>query len=239
MQLSADVTVTGHELGHYRRRGRSRRHRQTQRGTPVWKTSICHLLRFQINQPARAPRTSNELEDRSTGERGERTNLHRNRQKGLRKENRNLKRFSDVEDIKLPISSVCYSHGCRHWDRADSRIWTLCHRKTINTQTHKHTGISLKTKKAPNLKLILFAIKHTQTQLQFNFTAAQTDDSTFSLTVPCSNLTNHCRYRDEPAAREVSHYHHDDHLKEKSSRGVVIESCVDFMSALNCQTTRR
>lgn len=72
MQLSADVTVTGHELGHYRRRGRSRRHRQTQRGTPVWKTSICHLLRFQINQPARAPRTSNELEDRSTGERGER-----------------------------------------------------------------------------------------------------------------------------------------------------------------------
>lgn len=163
MQLSADVTVTGHELGHYRRRGRSRRHRQTQRGTPVWKTSICHLLRFQINQPARALRTSNELQDRSTGERGEREGkLHRNRQKGLRKENRNLKRFSDVEDIKLLISSVCYSHAAV---TADSRIWTLCHRKTINTQTHKHTGISLKTKKAPNLKLILFATKHTQTQL--------------------------------------------------------------------------
>lgn len=232
MQLSADVTVTGHELGHYRRRGRSRRHRQTQRGTPVWKTSICHLLRFQINQPARAPRTSNELQDRSTGERGERTKTTQKQTK--RSEERKQKskalfrrgRHKTADFIRLLQSR------CRHWDRAESR-------KTINTQTHKHTGISLKTKKAPNLKLILFAIKHTQTQLQFNFTAAQTDDSTFSLTVPRSNLTNHCRYRDEPAAREVSHYHHDDHLKEKSSPGVVIESCVDFTSALNCQTTRR
>lgn len=37
-----DVTADG---------GRGRRHRQTQRGTSVCKTSICHLLPFQRNQP--------------------------------------------------------------------------------------------------------------------------------------------------------------------------------------------
>lgn len=56
--------------------------------------------------------------------------LHRNRQKGLRKENRNLKRFSDVEDIKLPISSVCYSHAAV----------TETALKAERQLTHKHTN---------------------------------------------------------------------------------------------------